>query len=81
MVTYKLGLPISTKIFNFNKFANSFNLDAFLSNPGISPCEYANSLFVDKYHNHIITGDLHTNNSSLRNTFGKGPKYEGEQMD
>ena len=54
VATYKLGLPISIKVFDFNKFANSLDLDAFLSNPDISPCEFANSLFINKYHNHKL---------------------------
>ena len=33
MVTYKLAPPISTKFFNFNKFANNLDLDLFLANP------------------------------------------------
>ena len=43
MVTYRLCLPIFTKVFRFNKFLNSLDSDAFL------PCESANSPFVDKY--------------------------------
>lgn len=72
MVTNKLVLPISTKIFNFNKFVNSLHQDALLPNPDILPCQHPNSTFVFKYHNYIITGDLPTiNNSSLRNNFCK----------
>ena len=38
MVTYKLGLPLSTKIFNFNQSVSTLDtLDAFLSNPEILP--------------------------------------------
>ena len=29
MVTYKLGLNLSSKIFNLNQFVNKLNLDAF----------------------------------------------------
>ena len=76
MVTYTLGLPISSKIFNFNKFVNSLNLDEFLLNPNSLPCECHNSPFTDKHHQHIVTGDLRlVSNSALRKIFSKGPKY------
>ena len=76
MVTYKLGLPISSKIFNFNKFVNSLNLDDFLANPNILPCECENSPFSDKNHKHIITGDLRlVSNNTLRKIFSRGPKF------
>lgn len=76
MVTYKLDQPISCKIFNFNKFVNSLNLDEFLVNPNILPCECDNSPFVDKHHKHIISGDLRIiSNNVLRKIFTKGPKY------
>ena len=58
MVTYKLTPPISTKFFNFNKFVNNLDLDLFLTNPDSLPCQCNNFPFVDKYHKHIVTGDL-----------------------
>ena len=58
MVTYKLTPPISTKFFNFNKFVNNLDLDLFLTNPDSLPCKCNNSPFVDKYHKHIVKGDL-----------------------
>ena len=42
MVTYKLDAPTSCKIFNFNKFVNSLDIDEFLANPNILPCECDN---------------------------------------
>ena len=75
MVTYKLTPPISTKFFNFNKFANNLDLDLFLTNPDSLPCKCNNSPFVDRYHKHIVTGDLRINkNNALRKLFIKGPK-------
>lgn len=74
MVTYKLGLPISTKNYN------SLDLDEFLSNPYVLTCGCANLLFVNKYHNYIITTNSRIiNNSSLRNSFCKGPKNRGNK--
>ena len=77
MVTYKLTPPISTKFFNFNKFVNNLDLDLFLTNPDSLPCKCNNSPFVDKYHKHIVTGDLRIiKNNALRKLFIKGPKYK-----
>ena len=76
MVTYKLTPPISTKCFNFNKFVNNLDMDLSLTNPDSLPCKCNNSPFVDKYHKHIVTGDLRINkNNALRKLFIKGPKY------
>ena len=76
MVTYKLGLPLSTKIFNFNHFVNTLDLDEFLLNPDILPCKCINSPFADKYHKHVVTGDLRIiDNNPLRKLFTKGPKF------
>ena len=58
MVTYKLTPTISTKFFNLNKFVNNVDLDLFLANPDSLPCRCNNSPFVNKYHKHIVTGDL-----------------------
>ena len=76
MVTYSLSPPLAGKLFNFNQFVNSLDMDEFLSNPNILPCNCKNSPFIDKYHKHIITGDLRIiSNSNLRKLFSKGPKY------
>ena len=75
-VTYKLTPPISTKFFNFNKFVNNLDLDLFLTNPDSLPHKCNNSPFVDKYHKHIVTGDLRIiTNNALRKLFIKGTKY------
>ena len=76
MVTYKLISPISNKLFNFNKFVNNLALDLFLTNPDSLPCICNNPPFVDRYHQHIVTGDLRIiKNNALREIFIKGPKY------
>ena len=70
MVTYSLSPPLAGKLFNFNQFVNSLDMDEFLSNPNILPCNCKNSPFIDKYHKHIITGDLRIiSNSNLRKLF------------
>ena len=58
MVTYKLGLPLSTKIFNFNHFVNTLDLDELLFNPDILPCKCINSTFAYKYHKNVVAVDL-----------------------
>ena len=74
LLTYKLSPPISTKFFNFNKFVNNLDLDLFLTNPDSLPCKCNNSPFVDRYHKHIVTGDLRIiKNNALRKPFIKGP--------
>ena len=57
MATYKLELPISTKIFNFNQFFNTLDLDGFLQNPEILSCNCDRSPY-DKHHEHFVAGDL-----------------------
>ena len=74
VVTCELGLPISTNVFNFYKFVNLLDLNGFLSNSHILPCECANSPLVHKY---IIIGDLRTiNDNRSRNTFCRSPKHK-----
>ena len=76
MVTFKLAPPLSTKFFNFNKFFNNLDLDLFLTNPDSLPCKWNNSPFIDRYHKHIVTGDLRIiRNNVLRKHFIKGSKY------
>ena len=76
MIAYKLTPPISTKFFNFNKFVNNVDFDLFLTNPDNLPCKCNNSPFVNRYHKHIVTGDLQIiENNALRKLFIKGPKY------
>ena len=76
LVTYKLGLPLSTKIFNLNPFVNTFELDEFLLNPNILPCKCINSPFADKYHKHVVAGDLRIiGNYHLRKLFTKGHTF------
>ena len=54
MVTYKLTPPISTKLFKFNKFVSSLDLDLFLTNPDSLPCKCDNSPFADRHRKQVI---------------------------
>ena len=48
----------------------------FLTNPDSLPCKCNNSYFGERYHKHIVTGDLQIiKNNVLRNIFIKEPKY------
>ena len=49
IVTYKLGSPLSMKIFNFNQFVNTLDLDVFLLNPEILPCNCDGSSYAEKH--------------------------------
>ena len=52
---YKLGLPISIKFFNFNKFINNVDSDLFLIKPDSLRCTYNNFPFVNRRHKDIVT--------------------------
>ena len=75
-VLYSLTEPISTKIFNFNKFVSSLDLPAFVKDNTILPCNCKDSPFKDDHHGHIISGDLRIiTDNKLRKIFSKGPKF------
>ena len=75
-VVYKLEDSICSKIFNFNKFIKALDLDTFLQDETILPCNCEGSIFTDSHHKHIITGDLRlVTNNKLRKLLVKGPKY------
>jgi len=75
-VVYNLEDSIHSKVFNYNKFVNKLDLDAFLRDETILPCNCANSPFIDSHHGHIITGDLKVvTDSKLRNLLSKGPSH------
>lgn len=70
-----------SKIFNFNKFVAYLNVDSFLQDQSILPCECANSAFTNKHHGHVISGDLRlVKNNRLRKLFTKGPKYREAKL-
>ena len=80
-IVYTLDPPSGSKIFNFNKFVSSLDVDQFLQDSGTLPCNCADSPFVDKHHGHIITGDLRLiKNNKLRKLFAKGPKYRERKL-
>ena len=73
---YKSLRPKSFKFFNFDKFANDLDL-GFLANSDSLPLTCSNYSFTDRYHKHIVTGDLRIfKNNVMRKLFIKGPKYK-----
>ena len=75
-IIYSLNSPISSKIFNFNKFVANLDVDRFLEDSTHLPCRSSSSPFKDSFHGHIISGDLRlVENNKLRKLFTKGPKY------
>ena len=80
-VVYTLDPPSGSKIFNFNKFVSSLDVDRFLQDPASLPCGCSDSPFVDKHHGHIVSGDLRLiENNRLRKLFAKGPKYRERKL-
>ena len=76
MVTYKLTPPITSTIFNFNRFVSNLDLGLLLTNLDSLQCKCDNSPFADRHHKHIVTGDLRIiRNNVLRKIFIKGPRY------
>ena len=76
MVVYSLTNTIRSKIFNYKSFVQSLDIDTFLSDDTILPCDCDHSTFTDAHHDHIITGDLNiVDNDKLRKLISKGPKY------
>ena len=75
-IVYNLSNSIGSHIFNYNKFVNTLDINSFINDETILPCECEGSPFIDKDHNHIITGNLKIiHNNKLRKLFSKGPKY------
>ena len=76
MVVYELVDTIHSKLFNYKKFVQSIDVDSFLADNSIFPCECKDSPFINVDHKHIITGNLDiVTNSKLRDLISKGPKY------
>ena len=78
MIIYTLNQPIRSKIFNYNDFIKSLDLNEFVNNNTSIKCSCKDfdSSFVNNHFGHIITGDLNiVDNLKLKNILFKGPKY------
>ena len=75
-VIYKLTDTIRSKLFNYKKFVQSFDVDSFISDNSVLPCDCDHSAFKNSDHGHIICGDLNiVSDVKLRDLIAKGPKY------
>ena len=75
-VIYHLTDTIRSKLFNYKEFVQTFDVDAFLADNSVLPCDCDNSSFTNHDHGHIISGDLNiVSDVKLRNLLSKGPKY------
>ena len=75
-VVYRLKDTIRSKVFNYKKFVQSIDVDKFINDNSILPCECHSSPFTNAHHGHVITGDLNiVTDNNLRNLLSKGPKY------
>ena len=79
-VVYTLTNTIRSRIFNYKEFVQSLDVDRFLRDETILPCDCLHSPYIDMNHEHILTGDLNiVDNINLRNLISKGPKYREPQ--
>ena len=75
-IVYQLTDTIRSKLFNYKEFVQSIDVDAFLADNSILPCDCASSSFVNHDHGHIMSGDLNIiSDPKLRSLISKGPKY------
>ena len=80
MVVYNLTNTIRSQIFNYKSFVQSLDIDTFLRDESILPCNCHHSPFTDDNHGDIVTGDLNIiPNDKLRKLISKGPKYREPQ--
>ena len=76
MVVYNLTNTIRSKIFNYKGFVQSLDVDTYLRDDTILPCECDHSTFANVHHGHIVTGNLDiVQNEKLHRLLSKGPKY------
>ena len=79
-VIYTYGVPIRSKVLNYNNILADFKIDQLGIDlhgfPIFEDCNCSDSPYKDDYWGHIITGDLSIiNNNRLRNLLSKGPNY------
>ena len=75
-VIYQLSETFRSKLLNHKKFVHSFDVNVFLSDNSVLPCECEHSPFRNSDHGHVICGDLNiVSDDKLRALIMKGPKY------
>ena len=76
MVVSRLSNTIRSKLFNYKKFVQSIDVNSFLNDNTLFPCDCQNSPFINQDHQHIITGNLEiVSDIKLRKLISKGPNY------
>ena len=74
--TYKSQQTVRSKLFNYKKFSESFDIYFFTQNQTIPTCHCENLPFIDPEHGHFLAGDLRfVRNNKLRKLINKGPTY------
>ena len=72
MLVYRYDPPIRNRLFNYQKTCDEY----IEGQEEDMQCDCDNSVFKDKDHNHVVTGDLNIiENPRLRDLFHKGPNY------
>ena len=76
MVVHRLCDTVRSKLFNYKEFVQGIDVDSFLANPDILPCDCHLSPFKNNDHGHVISGDLNIiSDPKLRQLISKGPKF------
>ena len=75
-VSYSLTPTIRSHIFNYKQFVDELDLKKFLKNPNILPCSCTDSPYVDKFHKHVVSGNVDiVPHPELKHLFLKGPQF------
>ena len=78
-MSYEYTSTVTRKLFNFAPTLSNLNVSEYLSNP--QTCQCKESMFCNKPHGHVITGDLRViENARLKELVAKGPKYRETNM-
>ncbi len=81
VIVFKYGKTIRSRIFNYKKVFEDFNVNRWRQERDNVHCNCANSEFKDVDHGHVITGDLRiVKNGKLRKLLCKGPNFRENEM-
>ena len=80
-IVFKYGRTIRSRIFNYKKVFENFDVNRWRLERDSVNCNCANSDFIDADHGHVITGDLRiVKNGKLRKLLCKGPNFRENEM-
>lgn len=75
-IVFTYSNPIRNKIFNYKETMTNLDVGEFIEQFDNIDCECEGSSFVDKFHKHIITGNLEfVKNQPLKYLFMQGPQF------